>query len=329
MATSSEQPHRGGLGRLLIVGVALALVGPVGLVTLPLTALLFASGARSRDEVVVASAAGGVSIWWLLQVGDPQDQLVRAAAVLGTATLVVLALSTRLSLTNRSLIAVSAGAAGVGLLLLSPGVSWAEIRWWAGYNVGFAARTAISWMWVRNPVGPASTMSDDAATQLESITEGLVVWMADLFPAFLALFSLAGFAFAAAVYHRICLAPKGRAPGRFRDFRFSEHLGWAAAVPLAVILLTEWVGAKRLAANILVVAAALYAVRGAAVLGFRITLLRLSGVFTLTSAAVLAVLVVFSLEFTLPAILTATIVVGVLDSGLDLRRRWAPPQAGS
>jgi hypothetical protein len=208
-------------------------------------------------------------------------------------------------------------------------VSWDEIRWWAGYNVGFAARTAISWMWIRNPAGPAGTMTEDAAAQFESFTENLVVWMADLFPAFLALFSLAGFAFATAVYHRICIAPRGLAPGRFRDFRFSEHLGWVAAAPLAVILLTEWAGAKRVAANILVVAAALYAMRGAAVLGFRISLLQLSGVFTFTLAAVLAVLVVFSLEFTLPAILTTTIIIGVLDSGLDLRRRWAPPQAGS
>lgn len=329
MVNASEQPLRGGFGRLLIVGVALALVGPVGLVTLPLTALLAASGARSRGEIVTAAAAGVVSLWWLLQVGDPQDQLVRAAAVLGTGTLVTLALTTRLTLTNRSLIAVALAAVGVGLILLAPGVSWDEIRWWVGYDVGFAARTAISWMWIRNPVGPAGTMSEETAAQLENFTEGFVVWMADLFPAFLALFSLAAFAFASIVYHRICLAPRGQAPGRFRDFRFSEHLGWAAAVPLAVILLTHWAGAKRVAANILVVAAALYAVRGAAVLGFRISLLQWPGVFTLTLATVLAVVVVFSLEFTLPTILTTTIIIGVLDSGLDLRRRWAPPQAGS
>lgn len=329
MVNWSEQPHRGGLGRLLLAGVTLALIGPVGLLTLPLTALLLASGVRSQREILTVSAAGAMSLWWLLQVGDPQDQLVRTAAILGTAAFATLALSTRLSLTNRSLVAVSAAAAGVGLLLLAPGISWREIRWWAGYNVGFAARTAISWMWIRNPAGPAGTISDAAAAQLEEITEGFVVWMADLFPAFLALFTLAGFTFAAAVYHHICPAPKGQAPGRFRDFRFSEHLGWAAAAPLAVILLTEWTGAKRLAANILVVAGALYAVRGTAVLVFRLLLLRLSGAVTWGMATVLAVLVIFWLEFTLPAILTAAIVVGLLDSGMDLRRRWVPPPVGS
>jgi hypothetical protein len=314
---------------LLLAGVTLALIGPVGLLTLPLTALLLASGVRSQREIITASAVGAMSLWWLLQPGDPQDQLVRTAAILGTAAFATLALSTRLSLTNRSLVAVSAAAAGVGLLLLVPGISWHEIRWWAGYNVGFAARTAISWMWIRNPAGPAGTISADAAAQLEEVTEGFVVWMADLFPAFLALFTLAGFAFAAAAYRHICPAPKGQAPGRFRDFRFSEHLGWAAAAPLAVILLTEWTGAKRLAANILVVAGALYAVRGTAVLVFRLLLLRLSGAVTWGMATVLAVFVIFWLEFTLPAILTAAIVVGLLDSGMDLRRRWVPPPVGS
>ncbi len=108
--------------------------------------------------------------------------------------------------------------------------------------------------------------------------------------------------------------------GRFRDFRFTEHFGWVPVLALAVVLAP---GAPRLmAANVLVVGGVLYALRGAAVAWFGIRLAGKPGFLT-------TVLIAFSIVFMLPVVLIGAILLGVADTGLDLRRRWVAPRAES
>jgi uncharacterized protein YybS (DUF2232 family) len=127
-----------------------------------------------------------------------------------------------------------------------------------------------------------------------------------------------GLVLATALYRRFAPAANVKM-GRFRDLRFSEHLGWVAVVALAIVLATRAATVKLLAANVLVVSGLLYALRGAAVTWYGLTLSGGPGFLTTG-------LIAFSVVFMLPVVLIGTILVGVVDAGLDLRRRWATPQ---
>lgn len=83
-----------------------------------------------------------------------------------------------------------------------------------------------------------------------------------LFPAFLALESLAAMALAWAVYHRVGRSRLGPPLAALRDFRFSDHLVWGLVLGLLLVV-TPWLA--RLApvgANLLLFFGALYALRG-------------------------------------------------------------------
>ncbi|MBI2614929.1 MAG: DUF2232 domain-containing protein [Gemmatimonadetes bacterium] len=118
----------------------------------------------------------------------------------------------------------------------------------------------------------------------------------------------------------MCRSPTGVPPGRFREFRFSEHLGWVGAVALLVMLVPRLAAAKVAAINLLLVSGLLYAVRGAAVTAFGIALLGGAGCGTAALFGLLAL-------FVLPAVVAGAIVLGVIDAGMDLRKRWATPPA--
>jgi hypothetical protein len=85
-----------------------------------------------------------------------------------------------------------------------------------------------------------------------------------------------------------------------------------------MILRLAW--AKAVATNLLVVTGALYALRGAAVAAFAATM---SGSSFFTIAVVAAATILM-----LPVVLGGAILLGVLDAGVDLRRRLANPPAG-
>jgi hypothetical protein len=233
---------------------------------------------------------------------------------MGSAAFVVTFLSTSWSLTHRSLAAIGVAAGGTGALLAAARTSWPEIHWWVESRVQFAAQLVLTRL-----SGDQPGAGDDAlVVQLEAWFESVIPLMADFFPATVAVQMLAGFALATAVYRRFAPAA-GVTWGKFRDFRFSEHLGWIAVVALAIVLLTRAATLKLMAANVLVVAGLLYALRGAAVAWFGLTLTGGPGLLTTG-------LVAFSVVFLLPVITIGTIFIGVVDAGLDLRRRWPTPQ---
>ena len=135
-------------------------------------------------------------------------------------------------------------------------------------------------------------------------------------PSIMMLQVLAGFALAAAIYRRLATEPIGLPPARFRDLRFSEHLGWAVVVSLAVVVLPRLAAVKAAAANVLFVAAVLYALRGAAVVAFGLHLVGGVGlVFWVLTGLVFLLM--------LPIVVGGAILLGVLDAGMNLRRRWS------
>ncbi len=317
MSLPSESPTGGGgLGLLLVLGagIVFALLVPIGLLTVPLAGLVLVTRLQRLRAVVTASLLTGISLWWLAQIGDPPDQVIRVAAVMGSAAFVVTFLSTSWSLTHRSLAAIGVAAGGTGALLAAARTSWPEIHWWVESRIQFAAQLVLTRL-----SGDQPGAGDDAlVVQFEALFDSVIPIMADFFPATVAVQMLAGLALATALYRRFAPAA-GVTWGKFRDFRFSEHLGWIAVVALAIVLLTKAATLKLMAANVLVVAGLLYALRGAAVAWFGLTLTGGPGLLATG-------LIAFSVVFMLPVILIGTIFVGVVDAGLDLRRRWPTPQ---
>jgi hypothetical protein len=297
-----------------VVGaVVFALLAPIGLAALPLAALLAVSRPATIREWAVLGTAGGFAVAWLLGAGSLPDQAARAAAVLATAGFTLATVRTRWAFTHRALLALAVQAAGVTLLLGIVGSSWGEMVWWVEHDLSMALRAPVAAAW--SLVGSADTGSW-LASQFEDGIGSSIRVVSDLYPTVTAVQLLAGLALATAVYQRVAAHPRGRPMGRLRDFRFSEHLGWLAVLPLVALIVPRLAAAKFAAQNLVAVAAALYALRGVAVAVVGVELLGAGG-------GVLALVSVLVGILLLPVVLGGAILLGVLDAGLDLRRRWA------
>ena len=311
----SERSRERGLGRVAFATLVFAAFAPVGLCLVPLGALLLASRPRHRSEVLAAAAVAALALVWLAQPGEPPDQLARAVAVIGGATFVLATFYSRSTVTHRALLAVTTTATAMVVLFPLLGWSWNHVRWWVEHRTGFAVRLALGQVAATRTPGAGGPLPE-----LERWFESGVRFLADQYAAVLAIQLLAGLGLAAALYYRVCRSPAGIPPGPFREFRFSEHLGWVGAVALLVMLVPRLAAAKMAAINLLLVSGLLYAVRGAAVTAFGIALLGGAGCGTAALAGLLAM-------FILPAAVAGAIVLGVIDAGMDLRRRWATPRA--
>ena len=214
-------------------------------------------------------------------------------------------------MTHRALLAALVAVAGTALLYLALGWSWARLHWWVEYRTGFALQLMSAVWW------PA--FGPEAQVQLAQSMNRVVRWTADAWPALGTVQLLVGFGLASALHGRLAGAPRGCPPARIREFRFSEHWGWMLVLGLAGVLLGRsslvvWI----VALNLLTLGAALFLARGAAVTVF---LWARAG----TSRWVAAFGVV-AIVFLMPVVLGALLALGVLDAGLDLRRRvTAPP----
>lgn len=310
----------GELRRLLLASLAFATFAPVGLVAVPLAGLLLLSPPVTRAERLGLMFVVALGLWWLARTGSVADQVLRAAAVLGGTTFALLTRYTRASVAHRGLLAVTVAAVGVALSLLAAGWSWDAVRWWVERDTSFNLRMLLAVAWPPPAGADSGGTLAGVPTELGRWLESGVRVMADHYAALAALQLLAGLALATALYQRVSHAPVGAPPGRFRDFRFSEHLGWAAAASLIVILIPRLAAAKLAALNLLAVAGVLYALRGAAVTVFGLGLLGGPGIGTIA-------LMVLATLFILPAVVGGAIVLGVVDASFDLRRRWAAAAA--
>jgi hypothetical protein len=285
--------------------------------------LVVLSGPRSTRARLTAGLAGGFALWWLLGPGDLPDQAIRASALMAALLFALLSLRTGWSVTHRALASLAGAAAGTALCFLVFGWSWGRLHWWIAFRTGPALRLML---------GSAAVNSDAGALGFgagprgfEELLDRLVTLSADLFPAAVALQLLAGLAIAAVMARRLVGEAAGVPPEPFTGFRFSEHLGWLLVLAVTTLLLpgvldravppvAQGLTAGRpLALNVLVVIAALYGLRGLAVIVYGIRAFK-GGVFLYIAAA----LAVF---FFLPGV----VLLGVLDAGVNLRRRWLPP----
>lgn len=89
-----------------------------------------------------------------------------------------------------------------------------------------------------------------------------------VFPALLALQSLAALALAWATYHRLARVRLGAPLRPLREFRFNDQLVWGLIVGLTIVLLPTLSSLRGVGKNLLVFFGALYAVRGFGVLSW-------------------------------------------------------------
>lgn len=289
-----------------MTALALALATPAALIALPAAALLVLAGGPRPGLRAAAVGLGAFGLWWLLGTGDLPDQTLRAAALLATAAFVVLSVRAPLSVTHRALLAVAVAAGGTAATFVAFGWSWSRLLWWVEFRTGAALRLMLAQM---TAAGDAGALG---AADFEGTLNELIHTSGRLFPAAMALQLFVSLVLAAVLVRRLVGRAVGVPPGRFAEFRFSEHLGWLLAVALVLLVVPPLAPLRTLGLNVLVVMGALYALRGLAVVAFGIRAIR--GGPVLYAAAALAVF------FLLPGV----VLLGVVDAGLDLRRRRTP-----
>lgn len=172
---------------------------------------------------------------------------------------------------------------------------------------------ALEWERLVASVPAAGALSvdlDGALGQMSSLA--LLV-----FPALLALESLAALALAWALYHRLSRARIGAPLAPLREFRFNDQLVWGLIVGFAVVFLPTLAGLRGAGLNLLVFFGALYALRGLGIIAFFATPL---GSLATTLAFIFAMLV-----WPIFAVLAALALgLGLGDTWLDWRRRTRP-----
>ncbi len=300
--------------RVLAAAVLFTVFAPVPLFAFPLALLLAFAPLRSRSEALAAAILGGLSLVWLLRLGTLPDQVVRASVVIAGLVYAVGTRFTAATVTHRALAAVALASVAVGNMLYGLGSSWAELTWWVERAAARLARQQEFGMWMICYGGTSE------GTQMPEVMGQTVRFIADYHPAILAVQLMAGMAVATAIYHRVAQQPRGTPLGSFREFRFNENLGWAAIVPLLVILSPVPAAARLAAANVLVVMGVLYAIRGIAVAASGLSRAGRNRSLSVALSVAIALMI-------LPIALAGAILLGVVDSRMDLRRRWVSPQA--
>jgi hypothetical protein len=278
------------------------LVAPPVLLFGPLAGLLLLARPHSfREWLWLIGTLGGSAIW-LNESSGLAGQFTRAGAVLLTGAFLALTVWRPTARFSRALITTAIAAVALVLWMRHLGLDWSEVQrsierdLWT-YNQEFLSRLG------QGTLAYPDGFLDQMASMVRSI--GM------FYPALLTLAALAGLRLAWSWHHRIARHPLGPRPERFTSFEFSDQLVWGWVVGLALCLLPFPEVAQTAGANLLLVWAVLYAVRGLAVFfaGSR-----------RVPAVVMATITLVAM-FLLPFVLGGLTLLGLADTWLDFRRR--------
>jgi hypothetical protein len=273
----------------------------------PLAGLLLVSRPGTVREWIWLLGGAAWSLLWLQQLGGLGGQVARASGVLMSGTFLALTLWRPSNRPGRAVAATVAAGAALVVWMRRLGIGWTDLV--TGVDRDLAAyQTALGQQW-RN-AGASPEMVERAAAAMHSAAE--------LFPALLALASIAGLRLAWAWYHRLAAHPLGAPPAPFRSFRFNDQLVWGLVAGLGLSLAPLPEAWQLLGANLLLALGALYAVRGLAVF------LAQSGRVTGPMIIVLALITFFLLPF----VVGGLTLLGLADTWLNFRRRHPTPTTG-
>ena len=276
------------------------------------------AGGRLPLAIAWTALAGWV-LWQFAAGGGTVPLLACGWAVLLAAAFGVLGLSeqreAKRPLLPRALaaIAISALLAGATTLAVPDGrtavraVVQREVDRRSAEAVGAWQATTHSAKW-REMVAQRP-LADSLAAQMEQQLQSAPSYAITLFPAMLALESLASLALAWAVYHRVGRARLGPPLAALREFRFSDHAVWGLVTGL-VLVVSGLAHVDAIGANLLLFFGVLYALRGMGVVLW----------FLAPGRLVTALLFVFGVLFW-QVLGVVALGVGVGDTWVDWRRR--------
>ena len=314
----TEGRSRGWLGvaGLAVATAVLSVVQPALLIFIPL-ALLFVALPPRRP--VLLALAGFIG-WLVFRTGPGDDALWHLergwAMLLGAWFVVFVALAPGWRFLSRALAAVGATAATAAIVLAVKEQGFSRLDAAVGEQIRGGAATALG-VWSGN------AGFERVGEQTREMVMAVAELQARVYPALLGLASLAALGIAWWAFGR--LARGERHPlGRLREFRFRDELVWLLiaglvllVLPLSPLALDAL--ATRAGQNLLTFMAALYALRGLAVM---IVVSGVPGPFGLIVGALLIV-------FLYPFVMATAFLVGLSDTWLDIRARRLPSSPGS
>jgi hypothetical protein len=292
------------LAGFLLLAPPIYLLGPLALL------LLLAKPKTTRELFWLAVAAAGVSATLAGSVTTGY-LLIRISGIALALIFVALSFRSLRPVFPRALVSVLAATLVVGVWAALRGLSWPEVE------TAFTEMLRTSYRSLVEVGGTDPKARQDLEEFIRPFLEA-APGIARLMPGLLALEALAGVLLAWLWHHRLSATPLGTAPGRFRDFRFNDHLVWGAIFTLGLVLIPLPPPGPAIAGNLLIVWAGLYAARGLAV----ITALGAPAPVLLKLLAVgLAILLI-------PVALGACLALGLADTWLNIRGRLVPPVPG-
>jgi len=149
-------------------------------------------------------------------------------------------------------------------------------------------------------------------------------WGLAVFPALLALQSLAALALAWATYHRLSRARLGAPLRPLKEFRFNDQLIWGLIVGLTIVLLPTLATIRGVGRNLLTFFGALYAVRGFGVLSWFMAPGSLGVTLSVGFIMLAAPVLQFFAALVLMVLGMAAVVLGLGDTWADWRNRTRP-----
>lgn len=287
---------------LAILTAGLSIINPMLLIFVPLAFLLMAL--RPRNTLLVAIAAAILASTFFGPATGPLWWYARGWALILSAWFVLgVALLPAASTLTRALGAVAAAAASVVVLFLANHGEWFQLEWQIDGQLRTSAAEVVAF-W--------NTQLKDKpwVADLTSAIYRFAEFQATTYPAMVAIASLTGLSLTWWLWRRLTVREL-KPLGSLRDFKFNDELIWLVVLGAALVVLPLNAVATRAGANVLTFMAALYALRGLAVM------VALFGSPTLFGAlfAVLLFLMLY------PIMMATTLMVGLTDTWLDLRAR--------
>jgi len=261
--------------------------------------------------LIVVRTASGAGAFGELAVGWS----VLVAAVLGMVTLV----GGPRAFLPRALVSIAIALGASGALLLSSQTPLVRVisiveREYRSRLVGSLASANRM---LAAPEFQAQMAERPSGEQFMARAEGQLRSLprpgAQLFPAFLALETLAALGLAWALYHRLSRVRLGPQLATMRGFRFNDQLVWGLIAGIMLLALSPIAEMRWVGVNLLVFFGALYLVRGMGVL-----------VWFLNPGRAMTVLLSIAAVFLWPFVGATALAVGLIDTWTDWRHRARP-----
>lgn len=277
--------------------------------------------------------AGGrfwlAAIWmglafWILATGRPAagafDLLARGwATILAASFGIVSAATPRRGFFSRALSATALSFTVGAMVLLGTGSSPATVARRVADELGrrltaseaeWQAREASAeWKELSQRYPAAAAMVGEGESQLRSIPAATE----RLFPALLALESLAALGLAWSLYHRASRTRIGPALQPLREFRFNDQLVWGIVLGVTLMVVPTLQEARGLGLNLTAFFAVLYALRGLGVLDW-----------FLAPRGVARMLFFIAIFLAWPVVSVFSLGLGLGDTWIDWRGRARP-----